>query len=92
MLNSAIDDIRREKAVFIRDTEYLKETALDDMVDERMDAVESVFERETVEDLMEAAEMVKKLSGEEDVTTESAEVEKILNAKEDISFEEVIGI
>lgn len=92
MLNSAIDDIRREKAVFIRDTEYLKETALDDMVDERMDVVESVFERETVEDLMEAAEMVKKLSGEEDVTTESAEVERILNAKENISFEDVISI
>lgn len=92
MLTQPIDEMRKNTAKFLRDVEYIKETALDDMLDERMEVTESIFESEKMEELIEAAEMVKKLSGEEDIVEESAEVERILNAEEDMTFEEMIGI
>ena len=92
MLTNKIDQIRESKARFAREVEYLKETALDDMIDERIEEAESQYVRETMEELEEAADMVNKLSGEEDVVAESVEIEKILNATEDITFEEMCGI
>lgn len=92
MLANPIDTIRENKARFLRDVEYLKETAIDDMIDERTEVAESVYETEKMEELIEAAEMVNKLSGDEDVVTESEEVQRILDAKEDMTFEEMVGI
>lgn len=92
MLTNTIEAIRTERAKFIRDVEYIKETAKDDVLDNRMEVAESLYVRESVEELEEAADMVKKLSSEEDVVAESAEVETILNAEENITFNEMIGI
>ena len=92
MLNNTIEEIRHEKAEFARDKEYLRETALDDEVDARMERVESMYVGETMEELEEAAEILKKLPGEEDVMEESAEIEKILSADENLTFEEMVGI
>lgn len=92
MLNNTIEEIRREKAEFARDREYLKETALDDEVDARMERVESMYVGETMEELEEAAEIIKKLPAEEDVMEERAEIEKILNSDENLTFEEMAGI
>lgn len=92
MLTSTIDSIKRENAIFARDTEYLKETALDDMIDERMESVEDQFDPETIEELEEAVHMVEQLSGDIDPVMESAEIDRILNAEDDISFNEMAGI
>lgn len=92
MLTNTIEAIRTERAKFIRDVEYIKETAKDDVLDNRMEVAESLYVRESVEELEEAADMVKKLSSEEDVVAESTEVETILNAEENITFNEMIGI
>lgn len=92
MLNNSINEIYEEKAKFARDVEYLKETALDDEIDERLEIVDSMYERETLEDLEEAANMLDKLPADVDVVEEATEVERILNAEESLTFEEMIGI
>lgn len=92
MLTSTIDSIRKENAIFARDVEYIKETAIDDEIDERMESAENVFDRETIYELEEAASMVKRLPSDVDFVAESAEISRILNADSDITFEEMAGI
>lgn len=92
MLNAIVDTLRGDRAKFALETEYLKETAKDDIIDERIDVAESQYFKETTEELVEAADMVKRLSDEEDLVEESAELEKILSADGDLSFKEVIGL
>ena len=92
MLTNTIDSIREEKAKFARDIEYLKETAMDDIIDSRVEAAESQYVRETIEELEEAVSMVDRLPADTDMVTESAEVNRILNAETDLTFNEMIGI
>ena len=92
MLTNSIDSIREEKARFARDVEYIKETFLDDILDQRVEVAESLYVRETMDELEEAADMITKLSSEDDIIAESAEVNRILNADGDISFNEMVGI
>ena len=92
MLTSSLDTIREEKAKFARNVEYLRETALDDVIDNRVELAESRYVRETIEELEEAVSMVDRLPSEEDVMEESVEVERILNADNDLTFNELIGI
>ena len=92
MLTSSLDTIREERAKFAHKVEYLKETALDDILDQRIEVAESQYVRESIEELEEAVGMVDKLPGEDDVVAESAEIDRILNAETDITFNEVIGI
>lgn len=92
MLKNSIDAIREERARFARDVEYLKETAIDDEIDERLEISESNYTMESAEELEEAMEMVNRLPGEEDLLAESAEVEAILDATENLTFNEMVGI
>lgn len=92
MLTNSIDAIREEKARFARDVEYIKETYLDDVLDQRVEVAESLYVRETMDELEEAADMISKLSSEDDIVAESVEVNRILNADGDISFNEMVGI
>lgn len=92
MLNNVLDDLKRQRASFARDIEYLKETAIDDEIDERMEVAESLFVNESSDELVEAAAMLNKLSGDVDEVMESAEIDRILNAEEDLTFEEMAGI
>jgi hypothetical protein len=94
MLANILSDIREENAQFARDVEYLKETSSDDIIDERLErAEESVLDDiESYEELKTAKENVDHLSDIEDTMEESAELEKILNATEDLTFEEMVGI
>lgn len=92
MVANIIDEIRTERAKFARDTEYIKESVIEDIIDERTEVAESLYVRETAEELAEAAELVNTISGEPDVMQESAEVERILNAEENITFDEMAGI
>ena len=92
MLENTLDAIRFEKAKLARETEYLKETSLDDMIDERIEVAESLTSYESTQELLEAADMVNQLSGEPDLISESIEIERILNAEEDLTFNEMAGI
>ena len=92
MLTSAINSIRENKAKLARDVEYLKETALDDRIDERVMRAEACFEKATLEEYQEAAGFVDRLSSENDLVEESMEVERILKAEGDLTFNEMAGI
>ena len=92
MLTNPIDSIRIKNAEFARDVEYIKETALDDEIDERVEAAESEYTPESIEELEEAAAMVNKLPSDVDPIEESAEIDRILNAEENITFEEMVNI
>lgn len=92
MLNNILDGLKRERAEFARDMEYLRETAIDDVIDERTEAADLMNHTETSDELLEAAHMLEKVSDEEDVMQESAEIDKIMNADENITFNEMVGI
>ena len=92
MLTMTYDSIREQKAKFARNVEYIKETAIDDVIDERVERAHSQYVGETVEELEEAASMLNKLSIDDEVMTESTEVQRLLNAEENISFNEMVGI
>ena len=92
MLTNPIESIRIENAKFARNIEYIKETALDDQIDERVEAAESEYTPESIEELEEAAAMVNKLPSDVDPIEESAEIDRILNAEENITFEEMVNI
>lgn len=92
MLTNSIQALREERAKFVRGVEYIKETAIDDMIDERIERAESEYVRESVDELEEAADMVKRLSPEEDLVAEAAELDRILTAEDNITFNEMIGI
>lgn len=90
MLNNSIDEIREERAKFAQKIEYLKETALDDVVDELTESAESEYERETMEELTEAADMLKSVSVDDELKEESVELDRILKSEDDITFEEMM--
>lgn len=94
MLSNTIDSLKLANAKFARDVEYLKETALDDIVDDRMYMAEGAILNEFDKriDLMEAAQYADRLSAEEDVMVESSEIDKIMNATSDLTFEEMVGM
>lgn len=92
MLANTMDEIKRKRATFARDVEYLKEISNDDAIDYRVEAAESLFVGESIEELEEAADMVRQLDINSEVVAESTEIEKIMNAEDDITFEEMIGI
>ena len=92
MLTNPIESIRIENAKFARNIEYIKETALDDQIDERVEAAESEYYPESIEEMEEAAAMVNRLPEDDDPVEESAEIDRILNATENITFEEMANI
>ena len=92
MLSGSLETIKRERAKFARDVEYLKEMAIDDVIDDRTEIAESLINKETIEELKEAADMVQKLSGEVNMVAANAEIDMIMNAESNITFDEMIGI
>lgn len=92
MVSNIIDSIRSERAKFARDVEYVKESVIEDTIDERLEVAESLFVRESEEELQEAAELVKSISSDVDTVQESAEIDRILNAESNITFDEMLGI
>jgi hypothetical protein len=91
MLTTTIDSINYNRARFAREVEYAKESVNEDILDERTEAAESLFIKETPEELMEAVEFGKSLTSEETVA-ESTEIDRILNADHDLTFEEMCNL
>lgn len=92
MLSNSIDELRVERAKFAQSIEYLKETAIDDEVDERTELAEEMYEREKTDELQESADMIKRLNPEEELMEESVELDRILNAENDITFNDMIDM
>ena len=94
MLQSSINTLNENRAKFARDIEYLREMAIDDEVDERMEVAESTIVGETIEELQEALEMVNEMPVDMTVemALESEEVQRILDADDNITFNEMVGL
>lgn len=93
MLNSILDNIKLERAKFSRDVEYLTEEALQDEVDDYLElAEESVLGYvETSDELLEAAATLEKMT-DEDEESSNEEVQRIMEATEDMTFDEMIDV
>ena len=91
MLTGILESVKRDRAKSARNIEYLREMAREDVVDDRTEVAESQYVKETIEDYKEAAEMIDQLSSD-DSKEEAAEIQRIMEATEDITFDEMIGI
>ena len=90
MIDKTINDIRRNRAIFMRDIEYAREGVLEDEIDERLEV--ALNEAETVDELTEAAATCNKIAPVEDEVAESEEIDRILNSETDMTFDQMIGI
>ena len=91
MLKGIIDDIKRERAKFIRNVAYLREMSDDDMISDRLEKAESLVIKETAEDIKEAVDMVNYMPSNFD-EEDNSEIERLMTATESITFDEMIGI
>ena len=91
MLTGILESVKRDRAKSARNIEYLREMAREDVVDDRTEVAESQYVKETIEDYSEAAEMIDQLSSD-DSKEEAAEIQRIMEATDDITFDEMIGI
>lgn len=93
MLNSILDNIKLERAKFARDVEYLTEMAIEDEVDDILEAAEEevLGTIETSDMLLEAAAELDKIS-DEDTEFSNAEIQRIMEATEDMTFDEMIDL
>jgi hypothetical protein len=93
MLNSILDNIKLERAKFARDVEYLTEMAIEDEVDDILEAAEEevLGTLETSDMLLEAAAELDKIS-DEDTEFSNAEIQRIMEATEDMTFDEMIDL
>ncbi len=91
MLTGILESVKRDRAKSARNIEYLREMAREDVVDDRTEVAESQYVKETIEDYNEAAEMIDQLSSD-DSKEEAAEIQRIMEATDDITFDEMIGI
>ena len=91
MFKTTIDNLKLSRAIQARNIEYLKESVLENKIDEATEAGESLFFKESVDDLLEAKQYDSLISDDESVT-ESVELEKIMQSDHDLSFDEMIGV
>ena len=91
MLTGILESVKRDRAKSARNIEYLREMAREDVVDDRTEVAESQYVKETIEDYKEAAEMINQLPSD-DSKEEAAEIQRIMEATDDITFDEMIGI
>jgi hypothetical protein len=90
MLTGIIDSIRKERATFLHEVNFIREMANEDVIANQVDKAESQYVRETTDELIEAKEMVDEMPS--DTTQDDAEINKIMEATEDMSFDEMIGL
>jgi hypothetical protein len=94
MLTEIVDSIRRKRAGFIHEVSFIREMARDDAIADSIDKSESMYVRETLDDIKNANQMVTEMTAaleKNDLTDEDeAEINYLLEATEDVSFDEMI--
>lgn len=95
MITGIVETLKKERAEFAREVEYLKEDVYEDELDELMEKAEALYVKpnpnEELEEYKEAMEVLKEMDTD-DTLTESEEVDRILQADHNLTFEEMIGI
>lgn len=90
MLRKLSDSIKRKNAEFIRDVEYIKETAYEDMLDERMESFMEDVSELSMGEIRNDLDSLNELTDEPE--QDEAEVQRIMNADRDLSFNDMIGV
>lgn len=90
MLKKLSDSIKRKNAEFIRDVEYIKETAYEDMLDERMESFMEDVSELSMGEIRNDLDSLNELTDEPE--QDEAEVQRIMNADRDLSFNDMIGV
>lgn len=90
MLTKLSDSIKRKNAEFIRDVEYIKETAYEDMLDERMESFMEDVSELSMGEIRNDLDSLNELTDEPE--QDEAEVQRIMNSDRDLSFNDMIGV
>lgn len=90
MLTKLSDSIKRKNAEFIRDVEYIKETAYEDMLDERMESFMEDVSELSMGEIRDDLDSLNELT--DDPEQDEIEVQRIMNADRDMTFNDMIGI
>lgn len=90
MLTKLSDSIKRKNAEFIRDVEYIKETAYEDMLDERMESFMEDVSELSMGEIRNDLDSLNELTDEPE--QDEAEVQRIMSADRDLSFNDMIGV
>jgi len=91
MIENILTEAKRERAEFAREVAYIREMHYDDEIDDIMDKVDSNIYHESSDDYKEAMEvaiMMQESYPEED----AAEMQRIMEATDNLSFDEMIGV
>ena len=89
MFTDGLNHIQRKRAEFARDVEYIREMAADDVVDDITARAEGLYLKESVVDDDEIKAIMGKITDVDDFS--EAEVQRIMEATEDLSFDEMVG-
>lgn len=87
MLKTVKDSLRYKNALFMRELAYIKESMYDDIIDEACDNEDITFQ-----DINESKSVIDSIPVEEDSNEVNMEVNRILEATEDLYFNDMIGI
>lgn len=90
MIENAVDKIRRKRATFLHEVAFVREMANEDIIADRVDKAESQYIKESLSDLMEAKDIINQMPSDDN--DDQREINMLLEATEDISFDEMIGI
>ena len=90
MLTGTLNKIREEKAMRLRDIEYIREMAMEDSIDDRMMDLELRMTKESGNIYAESAQTAEQIPVDASFVNE--EVSRILNADHNLSFDEMLGI
>lgn len=94
MINSFLDDYKREEAEFYADLAHIEEGAMDEETEHFMDIAEATqFEesyREIDEDEKDVNEFIERVDELEDES--EIEVERILESTTPLSYDQLIGL
>lgn len=90
MITNLSDSIKRKNAEFIRDVEYIKETAYEDMLDERVQSFMEDASELSMGDIRSDLDELDNLN--DDPEQDEMEVQRIMTADKDITFNDMIGV
>jgi len=90
MIENAVDKIRRKRATFLHEVAFVREMANEDIIADRVDKAESQYIKESLVDLIEAKDIVNQMPSDD--SDDQREINMLLEATDDVSFDEMIGI
>ena len=93
MLGSILNDIKLERAKNARDIEYLREMSIEDTLDDYVENAEAevLGTIDTSDELLEAKTTLESMNDNDD-ESEKEEVQRIMEATEDMTFDEMINV